>query len=117
MAVMSKPSPDRREDPYEAAALWYARMSSNLKTPADQEAFDAWVAISPGHAEAYAEACALAGRFDALSNHPELAALRLEAQRVEEKARRPLLARIGGVWSVTAMAAAAAAAGLLYLSS
>ena len=44
------------EDPvYEVAAGWVARLSSPDATIADRDAFEAWRAADPAHAEAYAE--------------------------------------------------------------
>lgn len=117
MAPMTRPSPKPTGDVHEEAARWYARMASDVKTPADQEAFDAWLARSPEHAEAYAEACALAGRFDALAEHPAVAALRADAQLLEERERRPLLARVANAWTATGVAAAAAAAAFFYFQA
>lgn len=103
-----------KSDAREAAAMWWARMSSDVKTSADQEAFDAWLAASPDHATAYAETCALAGRFDALGEQPEIAELRRETQLFEERQRRPLLARTGPVWAAASIAAVLIIATLLH---
>lgn len=113
---MTRPS-RRPSDLHGDAAHWYARMSSDVKTPADQAAFDAWVAAAPQHADAYAEACALAGRLDTLANHPDVATLRAEAQLFEERQRRPLVTRLHGGWATTAALAAAAAAAFFYFNS
>jgi transmembrane sensor len=115
MAAMTRPSPNPTGDVHEAAALWYARMSSDVKTPADQMAFETWLSTAPEHAEAYAEVCMLAGRFDAVASRPELAALRAEVSLYEERQRRPLIARVSRAWIVSGLAAAAAAA-LFYVS-
>jgi transmembrane sensor len=112
---MTRPPP-RSDDVEEAAALWYARMTSDLKTPADEAALDAWLAEDAAHAEAYAEFCALDGRFMAIEGHPDLAAFRVEAQLLEERGRRSFLARFGGGLAVASLAAAAAAA-FLYLGT
>lgn len=106
----------RYGDIHEAAAYWYARMSSNVKLPADQVAFDGWISQRPEHAEAYAEACATADSFAALAGHPEVEALRVEALLLEEQRRRPLLARIGTMGTAAGIMAAAAAF-LFYLLS
>lgn len=116
MATMNRPSSDLDPNVHEAAAAWYARMSSDLKTPDDQDAFDRWIASAPENADAYAETCALAGRFDAVADHPALAQLRVETQLLEERARRPLLSRIGAVWPGVGLAAAAAVAAMLYFN-
>ncbi|ATE66873.1 FecR family protein [Rhizorhabdus dicambivorans] len=103
-------------DIHEAAAYWYARMSSDVKLPDDQAAFDGWISQRPEHAEAYAEACATAASFAALTGHPEVEALRVEALLLEEQRRRPLLARIGSMGTAAGLMAAAAAF-LFYLLS
>jgi transmembrane sensor len=109
VALMTR-SPPRSGDVEQAAALWYARMASELKTPSDQAAFDSWLAADLSHAEAYSEICAISGRFDALSGHPDMAAFRLEAQLLEERNRRPFAARfrIGLIGAGFAAAAAVA---------
>ncbi|AWN50081.1 iron dicitrate transport regulator FecR [Methylobacterium terrae] len=47
--------PDREDPVDEAAAAWVVRLSSSDATDADRDAFDAWLAADPAHAEAYAE--------------------------------------------------------------
>jgi transmembrane sensor len=84
-------------------------MSSDVKTPADRAAFDEWLNAAPNHADAYAEMCALTRRFDAVTNHPEVAALRADASLIEERERRPSIVRFGGAWAVSGLVAAAAA--------
>lgn len=101
-------------DVHEAAALWWARMSSDVKTQADEAAFDAWLAESPEHVSAYAETCALAGRFDAMAAHPQIAELRAETQLFEERTRRPLFARIGLSSVAAALAVVVVAVAALY---
>ena len=105
--LVTRPQPDA-ESAEVAAALWYARMASELKTPQDQAAFDAWIAAAPEHAEAYSELCQLNERLTSLEGRPELAAYRVEAQLIEEARRRPLLVRLGLPAGVAAVAAAAA---------
>lgn len=114
--LMTRPEP-HSDNIEEAAALWFARMSSELKTPEDQGAFDAWLAESPDHVDAYAEMCELDTSFDVLERKPDLAAYRVEAQLIEEQGRRPLLARLGLPALATLSAIAAAAAGFMYLSA
>jgi transmembrane sensor len=113
---MTRPSPKLTDDVHEAAALWYARLSSDVKTSDDQIAFDAWLNAAPNHAEAYAEMCLLAERFDVLASRPEVATLRADASLYEERQRSPLIARLGPAWIVSGLAAAAAAAALFYVS-
>lgn len=112
---MTRPVPKPKGDAHDAAAIWYARMTSDVKTSADEVAFDEWLAAAPENGEAYAEACALAGRFDALADHSAIAALRAEAQLLEERRRRPISARFSFAGTVTALAVAAAAAYVFYL--
>ncbi len=88
-----------------------------MKTPADQAAFDTWLAAASKHADAYAEVCALAGRFGAAANRPEVATFRAEASLLDERQRRPWTARIGGAWTMGGLAAAAAAAALFYINA
>lgn len=113
---MTRPPP-RSDDVEEAAALWYARMSSELRTPADEAAFDAWLQKSPDHGGAYAEFCSLSGRFDALADSSELATLRVEAQLTEENRRKPFLVRFGAGFAVSGIAAAAAVAFMYFAGS
>ncbi|MFD1330762.1 FecR family protein [Methylopila musalis] len=48
--------PEDEDDPvYEQAALWVARLSSADASPEDRQAFEAWRAADPAHADAYAE--------------------------------------------------------------
>lgn len=112
--LMSRPPP-RSDDVEEAAALWYARMTSDLKTPADQAAFDVWLKVAPEHSETYAELCALSGRFELLSGRAELAPLKVEAQLIEEH-RRSFLTRFGGIIAGASLASAAAAAAFVFLA-
>ena len=45
---MTRPAPDN-------AAAWIARLGSDQRTRADDEAFEAWLAADPAHADQYAE--------------------------------------------------------------
>ena len=103
---MTRPQP-YSSDVEEAAALWFARMASELRTPADEVAFDSWLAEAPEHSEAYAEFCALNDRFAVLEGNPQIAEYRVEAQLIEERARRPSWTRLGLIG--TSMVAAASA--------
>ncbi|MFD1704560.1 FecR family protein [Methylopila henanensis] len=48
--------PEDEDDPvYEQAALWVVRLSSPDATAEDRQAFEAWRAADPAHADAYAE--------------------------------------------------------------
>jgi transmembrane sensor len=113
---MTRPHP-HAADIEETAALWWARMASELKTPEDEAAFDAWLAESPEHGEAYNELCALDDRFSVLEGQPELAAYRVEAQLIEEKSRRSFLQRHGAGLAATITAAAASALGFVYFNT
>lgn len=113
---MTRPMP-HAANVEQAAALWYARMASELKTPADQAEFDAWLRENPEHGEAYAEFCALDSRFDMLEGRPELATYRVEAQLVEESARRSFLSRFGKRLAAAMVASAAILLAFVYLDS
>lgn len=113
--VMTRPPP-RSDNVEEAAALWYARMTSDLKTPADQAAFDAWLKGDPKRSEIYAEICALSGRFELLAGRAELASLKVDAQILEEH-RRSFLARFGGALAGAGLASAAAVGAFVVLGN
>jgi transmembrane sensor len=111
--LMSRPPP-QSEDVEEAAALWYARMTSELRTPADESRFEAWLAESEVHAEVYNELCALSGGLDAIRSHPRLAAYRVEAQLIEERQRGPFSSRIA--WASAACALIVVLTAVIFLS-
>ena len=66
----------RRPDTLEPqdAAAWVARLGSDQRTRADDEAFEAWLAADPAHASAYAEHAELWDGLSALTSAPSRAA-------------------------------------------
>lgn len=109
-------APSHRSDAdFDAAARWYARLSSDAKTPEDESAFERWLDSAPENAEAYAEIAALSERVGALAGHPDMAALRAEAQLLEEREKRPLFLRVGGAKAIGGLVAAIAAVMLLFV--
>lgn len=59
-----------RQALFEEAAGWWAKLDGGASGE-DQAAFRAWVARSPAHRAAFAEACALWGELDGLRRHIE----------------------------------------------
>ncbi len=99
------------DDAHAAAAQWYARMTSDERTPADRREFDQWIGASAAHSQAYLEVSSIADRAGALAADPAIAAFRAGAHGM---AKRGQSARIfswpamGGASAVAAIAAAVA---------
>ena len=55
----------------DTAAAWVARLGSDQRTRADDEAFEAWLAADPAHASQYAEHTELWDGLRALSGDAE----------------------------------------------
>lgn len=91
-----------------AAAQWYARMTSDAKTPEDTRHFDRWIAASAAHSQAYLELSSIADQAGALAGDPAIAALRAEARALTGRApstrffSRPMLIGASGLAAIAA---------------
>ena len=85
----------RRPDTLEPrdAAAWVARLGSDQRTRADDEAFEAWLAADPAHASAYAEHAELWDGLSALSGDAEARAALLGGEVRALPPPRPRVSR------------------------
>lgn len=85
----------RRPDTFEPqdAAAWVARLGSDQRTRADDEAFEAWLASDPTHASAYAEHAELWDGLRTLSGDAEARAALLGGEVRALPPPRPLVSR------------------------
>lgn len=89
------------------AAWWVARLGSDQRTRADEEAFEAWLAADPAHATQYAEHAELWAGVAALRADDEARAILLG--ETPPAPRRPVLSRRAAMGVVgTAIAASIA---------
>jgi transmembrane sensor len=93
----------------EEAAAWFARMTSDRKSAADEHEFDAWLAKGPQNARAYSELQELWAVLGGFAEAPDLKAM--EAEAVRGHRRWPLIA----FGASAALAAAAALAAFFVL--
>lgn len=103
---MSSRRPDTTPEPQDAAA-WVARLGSDQRTRADEEAFDAWLAADPTHAVQYADHAELWSGVSALAADDEARSLLLGEGRAP--ARRPILTRRAAIGAFGTAAAASLA--------
>lgn len=98
---MSRPLPD-------SAAAWVARLGSDQRTRADDEAFEAWLAADPAHAAQYAEHAELWDGLSALGGEAEARAVLLVAE-VRALPRRRGISRRAAIAGLGTAAAASLA--------
>ena len=69
--MADRPQPSRGDPFADEALAWFARMNDPDAGERDREAFRRWLALSPAHRDAYAEAEDLWSRLDAPSAKAE----------------------------------------------
>lgn len=85
----------------EVAADWYATLRSDKVSPADQQAWQAWLNQSDAHVRAWACIEAVSQRFDPLRTGGHQAALAgIKAARHGRTGRRQVVAGLAGVFGI-----------------
>lgn len=95
-------------EPQDAAA-WVARLGSDQRTRADDEAFEAWLAADPAHASQYAEHAELWDGLQALSGDAEARAALLGGEVMALPPPKPAISRRAALTGFGTAAAASLA--------
>lgn len=98
------------------AEIWLVRLHAHDCSAHERRAFEAWLAVAPEHAEAYAESERFWNTLDLIPQEPGAQRWRGQARRDEGSPRR-YLAPVWGVALTIAVAAACVAFGLRPTSS